>query len=80
MKTETIQTIAKIIEKLEKEPNHVITGNLGSGCHARKFDGDRYKVVIPGDTFDMAKTQLHYLLYDLGVDVGLSINELRTLD
>lgn len=77
MKTETVQ---KIIDLLEKEPNRVIDSAIGSGCHARKFGGDSYKVVIPGDTFSMARSQLHYLLFDLGVDVGLTDEELKTLD
>lgn len=77
MKTQTIQ---KIIKALDKEPDRIITSELGSGCHARKFGTDFHKVVIPGDTFAMAKIQLHYLLFDLGVDVGLTDAELKTLD
>jgi len=74
-----VKTIQKIIKRLDNEPNRIITSPLGSGCHARKF-GDSHKVVIPGDTFEMAKIQLHYLLFDLGVDVGLTDEELKTLD
>ena len=76
------QTIQKIIERLTDEPNRKITSNLGSGCHARRYgeNGGFHKVVIPGDDFDMAKTQLHYLLFDLGIDVGLSEEELNEGD
>jgi hypothetical protein len=78
-----IKTIEKILKALEKEPDRIVTSNLGSGCHARRYgdaeNGYFHKVVIPGDTFSMASTQLHYLLFDLGVDVGLSDDELKTL-
>ena len=72
-------TIRKIISRLEAEPNRIITSELGSGCHARLYKDEFHKVVIPGDTFAMARTQLHYLLFDLGVDVGLTDEELKTL-
>ena len=76
------RVIKKIIERLDKEPQRVITSSLGSGCHARKFGDSNlltssYKVVIPGDTFAAAKDQLHYLLFDLGIDVGLSTEEMN---
>ena len=75
-----ISTIQKIIDRLDENPNKIITSPLGSGCHARRFGGEFFKVVIPGDTFEMAKVQLHYLLYDLAIDVGLSDEELKTLE
>ena len=72
-------TIRRIIKRLDKEPNRVITS--GSGCHAQKYtdeNGDHFhKVVGPGDTFSAAKMALHYLLFDLGVDVGMSTEELN---
>ena len=70
-------TIQKIIERLDNEPERKITSNLGSGCHARRLDESGYKVVVPGDTFEQAKMQLHYLLFDLGIDVGLEPDELN---
>jgi hypothetical protein len=82
MNTLTIKTIKEIIKRLDKEPNRIITSNLGSGCHARSFGvklDKSYKIVIPGDTFSMAKTQLEYLLRDLAIDVGLD-NEPVNLD
>lgn len=81
MKTSTIR---EIIKRLDKEPNRVITSYLGSGCHARKYidkDGLTFhKVVIPGDTFESAKLALHYLLFDLGIDVGFEPDELNKGD
>uniref|UniRef100_A0A6M3KLV5 Uncharacterized protein n=1 Tax=viral metagenome TaxID=1070528 RepID=A0A6M3KLV5_9ZZZZ len=77
METEVIK---KILEGLAKTPDKVITSNLGSGCHARKMpgtDASSYKVVIPGDTFQQAQIELHYLLFDLGVDIGLTVEELQ---
>ncbi len=78
-----LDAIAQIIGELQNNPKKVITSNLGSGCHARPFGykGDKsYKVVIPGDDFDMALCQLHYLLYDLGIDCGLSQAQLEALN
>jgi len=75
--------IRRIIERLDKEPDKVITSNLGSGCHARKWEqnGETFhKVVIPGDTFADAKVELHYLLFDLGIDVGFDPEELNRGD
>lgn len=69
--------IAEILRRLEAEPNRVITSKLGSGCSARRLpETDSYKVVIPGDTFAQAQIELHYLLFDLGIDVGMSVGEL----
>lgn len=78
----TLKTIKKIISTLENNPNKLITCNLGSGCHARPYGENNqfHKIVIPGDNYDMAKSQLHYLFYDLGVDCGLSDDELKTLE
>ncbi len=78
------KTIRKIMDRLEKNPTQIITSNLGSGCHARTYktaDGEvMHKVVLPGDTFETALVQLHFLLFDLGVDVGLTDEELKTLE
>jgi hypothetical protein len=79
----TLKIIGKIITILESNPNQKITSTVGSGCHARPY-GDKsdksYKIIIPGDNFDMVKSQLHYLLYDIGIDCGLSDSELAELD
>jgi hypothetical protein len=73
--------IRRIIERLDKEPERVITSNLGSGSHARSYKDKEgnvfHKVVIPGDTFADAKMELHYLLFDLGIDVGFEPEELN---
>lgn len=75
--------VREIIERLDKEPARVITSPLGSGCHARKYEQNGqvfHKVVIPGDTFADAKMELHYLLFDLGIDVGFEPEELNQGD
>ncbi len=77
MKPEVIQ---EIIKRLRDEPTRIITSTIGSGCHARKMDEGSYKVVIPGDTFKTALTQLDYLLFDLGIDVGLDTKEIRDFE
>lgn len=74
------RVIKEIIDRLDREPNRVITSQLGSGCHARRYEQNGeifHKVVIPGDTFADAKMELHYLLFDLGIDVGLEPEELN---
>ena len=78
-----IETVREIIKRLDEHPDKVITSHLGSGLHARRWtqNGETFhKLVIPGDTFHQAKTELHYLLYDLGIDVGLEPEELRNGD
>jgi hypothetical protein len=78
----TMETVYTILCELEHNPNKVITNELGSGCHARAYGehNEFHKIVIPGDTFETAKLQLHYLLFDLGVDCGLSDAQLKTLE
>ncbi len=78
----TLKTIKKIIDILEKNPQKTVINNLGSGCHARPYGekNEFHKIVIPGDTFEMVELQLHYLFFDLGVDCGLSDEELKTLE
>ena len=74
------KTIAEILKRLNAEPERIITGSIGSGCYARRMPGnDSYKLVIPGDTFQAALTELHYLLFDLGIDAGLSTEELTDI-
>lgn len=75
------ETIAKIIKRLEAEPEAVITSTVGSGSHGRRMPNSTvYKAVITGDSYSTALLALHYLLFDLGVDVGLSDEELKTLE
>ncbi len=76
------KVIKEIIKRLKAEPERTITGSIGSGCHARSFgdiENKSYKVVIPGDTFSAALGELHYLLFDLGIDVGLTCEELDNI-
>ena len=70
------QTIAR----LDREPGKVITSPLGSGCLARRFgnkEARTCKVVVTRDTFRAGKIELHYLLFDLGIDVGIEPDELN---
>lgn len=80
----TMKVIAEVINCMMNNPEKVITGHLGNGCHARAYktlNGQTmHKVVIPGDNFDMAKLQLKYLLSDLAIDCGLSDEKIDQLE
>lgn len=79
---EALETIKQIIITLKNNPAKKVESDLGSGCHARAYGENNqfHKIVIPGDTFDMVETQLHYLLYDLAIDCKLSDTQLKTLE
>ena len=71
-------TIATIIERLKRSPSEVIKTRIGSGTSSSRIEGtNTYKPVVCKDTYAQALMQLDYLLFDLGIDVGLSPEELE---
>lgn len=78
---EVAEVISDIIMTLKLNPQEEMTGYIGCGSHARHLnangkapqctDAGSRKIVIAGDSYDMALNELYYLLWDLAVELHI---------